>query len=99
MIERSEILKRYWNIFKNEVNACDLICCIGYSGNDPHINEAIRTSYNDCKKIFILEYYQFKDNDYNPEFRKLFWESQFNHEITLKLEEKINDFDIKKWLQ
>jgi hypothetical protein len=57
IIQRSEILKDYWeNRLQHCIRAADEIILFGYSGEDDHLNEAIRKEFPEGKKISVVEW-------------------------------------------
>lgn len=103
-ILESPILKKYWEIFKDRVlKETSKLIIIGYGGNDPHINDAIRNSA--VREIHVLEY---DKKGFKKAVRTQFWESKFKNSksdtknITVTLKSnilKISDEDFQSDLE
>ncbi|PIR38621.1 MAG: hypothetical protein COV35_05525 [Alphaproteobacteria bacterium CG11_big_fil_rev_8_21_14_0_20_39_49] len=72
IINRSTLLKEYWNMFEVALAKTNILFLFGYGGNDPHINELIRK--NSFKKIIVIEYRE--NNKIKKGDREIYWKSK-----------------------
>jgi len=91
------LLTKYWDKFKATLSQTKILVCIGYGGNDSHINEVIAEQKDNFDKIYIIEWNYGGEKWYDQEIRTLFWQSKFvSDNIQLISCDNILDQDISK---
>lgn len=97
IINKSEVLKYYWEEFKSLLCSHASVVFIGYGGHDPHINQAIRCA--NLSKVKVIEYDHSDGKPkcwYRKELREKFWRAKFGSEKNdLESVSNINQIDIR----
>lgn len=90
LIERSEILKLFWDQLSVAINeACEIIL-FGYGGGDAHLNEMLGRSK---KRIRVVE----RQGTKRLYERQQFWKDTLNFEANLVVDLRYSVLDFKAW--
>lgn len=92
-INRSELLRTYFEYFEKSLEESDCLIIIGYSGKDSHINEAIKERQRKSHKPFTVRVVEYKDSKYGEGERQCFWRNELGTDVDYQDFSSILEYD------